>query len=320
MQVTPGLPGAHQPLDTTVASAQPQRLTRAVNQLAGAIGPRNIRHYAALCSAADRIEAALAVTGYRPIRQSYPALGKEFHNIIAEQRGSARSADIVVVGAHYDTHRDSPGANDNASGIAALLEIALAARTWQPQRTLRFVAFTNEESPFTRTQRMGSTVYARACRESGDRVVAMLCLETLGCFSEEIGSQRLSLHGLLLPRRGNFLALVGNGKSRPLLNRVSATLRREGSPLFRAITLPSQLPGARSSDHWSFWKQGYQAVMATDTAPLRYRFYHTREDTPEKLNYLWVAQVVQGLIAAIGDLAHPTISPASSIERRPAWS
>jgi hypothetical protein len=266
----------------TVETAPAQRLAEIVDHLANEIGPRNIHYYTALRSAADYIEAAFSELGYRPVRQSYEARGKTFDNIIVERRGHMFASEVVVVGAHYDSHKDSPGADDNASAVAALLELVRAAIGWQPRRTLRFVAFTNEESPFTRTEHMGSLVYARICRENGDQIVGMLCLEMLGCYSERVGSQWLSFGGLFLPRRGNFLAIVGNRNSRPLLRRISKTLNDKTSLRFCALTLLSQLPGARSSDHWSFWMQGFQAVMATDTARLRYRYYHTREDTPRQ--------------------------------------
>jgi Zn-dependent M28 family amino/carboxypeptidase len=284
---------------------------RVIAHLASDIGPRNIHHYEALCSAADYIEAALSQVGYCPTRQVYAARGKTFNNIIAERRGDDRETEVIVVGAHYDSHRDSPGADDNASAIAALLELARAATAWQPQRTLRFVAFTNEESPFTRTEHMGSQVYAQACRENGDHIVGMLCLEMLGCYSEAIGSQWLSFGGLFLPRRGDFLALVGNRDSRPLLNQIAATLRLKTPLKFCALTLPSQLPGARSSDHWSFWRHGFQAVMATDTAALRYRYYHSVADTPDKLDLNWLSDIVEALTAVLDTLAIPTEQPTT---------
>jgi len=172
--------------------------------------PRNIHHYAALRRAADYIGGALFELGYRPAQQTYEARGKTFANIIAELSGEALVNELVVIGAHYDSHKDSPGPDDNASAIAALLELARAAMAWQPRHTLRFVAFTNEESPFTCTEHMGSQVYARACRENGDHIVAMLCLEMLGCYSERSARSGFSFGGLFLPRRGDFLALVGN--------------------------------------------------------------------------------------------------------------
>jgi len=241
--------------------------------------------------------------GYVPARQDFEAKGKSFANIIGEKLGAEAPGEIFIVGAHYDTHKNSPGANDNGSGVAVMLELARAASEWRPRRTIRFVAFTNEESPFTRTRHMGSYVCARACRERGDRIVGMLCLETLGCYSEEVGSQRLSLGGLLLPRRGNFLALMGNLSSRPLLQLCSDALRAEPAVRFRSLRLPGQLPGVRSSDHWSFWKNGYQAVMATDTAPLRYKDYHRASDSPDKLSFDWLERLVGGLLRVIRSAA-----------------
>jgi len=285
------------------------RLRMVVTELASEIGPRNIYYYPALCSAADYLESAFCKLGYHPTKQSYEAQGKRFTNLVAERKGNAASKEVFVVGAHYDSHKDSPGANDNGSAVAAVLELALVARTWNTSRTLRFVLFPNEESPFTRTEKMGSLVYARACRENGDKIVGMLCLETLGCYSEDIGSQWLSLGGLLFPRRGNFIAIVGDRASRPLMERVTASLRRDTSFRFRALTLPQKLPGARSSDQWSFWKNDFRALMFTDTAPFRYRHYHSRTDTPDKLNYNWLALVVDRLGVVLsdltGDIRHP---------------
>jgi len=278
------------------------RLIGIVTHLSGDLGPRNIWHYQALAAAADYIEASFAETGYRPVRQSYAARQQRFHNIIAERPGSDCPTEIIVVGAHYDSHKDSPGANDNGSAVAALLELARLQARRQPHRTVRFVAFTNEESPFTRTPHMGSNVYAKACRKKSENIVGMLCLETLGCYSEEVGSQWLSLHGLLLPRRGNFLAVVGDFKSRRLLQRVSSVLSQHPAVRFRPLTLPRQLPGARSSDHWSFWKSEFPAVMLTDTAPLRYRHYHSRHDTPDKINFPWLGHVVKALDSVVVEL------------------
>jgi Zn-dependent M28 family amino/carboxypeptidase len=133
----------------------------------------------------------------------------------------------------------------------------------------------------------------------------------LGCYSEAIGSQRLSFGGLFLPRRGDFLALVGNRDSRPLLNQIAATLPLKTPLKFCTLTLPSQLPGARSSDHWSFWRHGFQAVMATDTAALRYRYYHSVADTPDKLDLNWLSDIVEALTAVLDTLAIGTEQPTT---------
>lgn len=290
------------PMSPTELTAITDRLQFDVRHLAIEIGPRNIHHYPALCRAAHHIERAFCEAGYVPTRQTFEAMGKGCANIIAEKPGLESSREVFVVGAHYDTHKESPGANDNGSGIAALLELARAAAGWRSRRTIRFVAFTNEESPFTRTRHMGSCVYAEACRKRGDEITGMLCLETLGCYSEE-RAQRLSFGGLLLPRRADFLALVGNLRSRRLLHRCSEALGVDPEIKFRALSLPGGLPGVRSSDHWSFWKSGYQAVMATDTAPLRYQHYHRSTDTPDKIDFDWLERVVRGLLRVLGSAA-----------------
>jgi Zn-dependent M28 family amino/carboxypeptidase len=208
---------------------------------------------------------------------------------------------VVIVGAHYDTHRGSPGANDNGSGVAALLALARAFVHEPVSRTLRFVALTNEERPFLRTKQMGSRVYAARCRARGEHVVGMLGLETIAYRSERPGSQRLSLFGLLSPQRGDFVALVGNRRSRRLVAAAAASLGKAAVPC-ETFTLPSNVPGAWSSDHWSFWKEGYPALMVTDTGPLRYPYYHQPGDTPEQLDYDFLALVAEGLRGVVTDL------------------
>ena len=283
--------------------ARKARLEEVVSRLAADIGPRNIYHPRALERAADYIEVAFAQMGYRPWRQTYTARGHRFSNIVAERAAAVPSARTLVVGAHYDTHKDSPGANDNGSALASLLELARAAAARNGGQKLRFVAFTNEETPFTRTAHMGSWVYARECRAKGEEIAGMVGLEMLGSYSDEPGSQRLSLRGLLLPRRGDFIALVGNRRSRELMRTAAAALRQPGSVLVQAWTLPTHFPGAWSSDHWSFWKHDYPAVMVTDTGPLRYRHYHTREDMPDKIDFAWLEGVTNVLEALLADLA-----------------
>ena len=288
--------------ENTSTDGQQERLKRHVRRLAVEIGPRNLYHYEALQKAATYIESVLAEAGHSPVRQSYQTRGKAFSNIVAEVPGRARKDEVIVVGAHYDTHKDSPGANDNGSALAGLLELARHFAHHEATRTLRFVAFTNEESPFTRRKDMGSRVYARQCREQRDNIVGMICLETIGYCSEETGSQWLSLGGLFLPRRADFLALVANRASRSLLTEVSESLGRGSQLRYRALTLPTHFPGAWSSDHWSFWQEGFPALMVTDTVFLRYRYYHTREDTPDKLRFDWLDRVVEGLKSVVTDI------------------
>ena len=284
---------------------QADRLRRDVDRLVTEIGPRNIHHYEALQKAAAHIQTSLKEAGYCPLLHHYEARGKTFANISAEIPGREHNDEIVVIGAHYDTHKDSPGANDNGSAVAALLELARYFVRQPTARTLRFVAFTNEESPFTRRKAMGSRVYAGECRRRRDNIIGMICLETIGCYSEETGSQWLSFGGLFLPRQGDFLALVANPASKGLLRQVSGTIAQETSLRIRPVILPTYCPGAWSSDHWSFWREGFPALMATDTAPLRYPYYHTRADTPDKVNFGWLGQIVSGFRTVIADLAKP---------------
>jgi Zn-dependent M28 family amino/carboxypeptidase len=287
------------------ANPRQERLREDVERLAGDIGERNLYRYDQLLAAADFIENSFRQSGYETTRHEYEALGKTFTNIQVEIRGREVPREIVIVGAHYDTARGSPGANDNGSGVAALLALARAFAEKELSRTLRFVAFTNEERPLLRTAKMGSRVYARHCRERGEQITAMLSVETAGYCSENKGSQWLSLFGLLYPRRGNFIVLVANIASRRLLGRCSDSFRRHARIPCETATLPGFLPGARSSDQWSFWKEGFPAVMITDTAPLRYPHYHKPDDTPDKLRYNFLDGVVEGLQGVVTDLVLP---------------
>jgi Zn-dependent M28 family amino/carboxypeptidase len=221
-----------------------------------------------------------------------------------ELRGTRLPEEVVVIGAHYDTVPGSPGANDNGTGVAALLALA---RAFPPgtalARTLRLVAFVNEEAPFAHTPDMGSFVYARACRERGDQIVAMLSLETMGCFSDEEGSQRYptSLRRLY-PRTGSFIAFVGDAASKPLVQRVVGSFRSHARFPSEGAALPRIVRDAGRSDHWSFWQHGYRALMVTDTANFRYRHYHTAEDLPAEVDHARLARVVSGLGAVVRDL------------------
>src|SRR5436190_1528807 len=183
------------------------RLRRDVDRLAIEIGPRNIHHYEALQKAAAYVQTSLKEAGYCPLLHHYETMGKTFANISAEIPGREHNDEIVIIGAHYDTHKDSPGANDNGSAVAALLELARHFVRQQTVRTLRFVAFANEESPFTRRKAMGSRIYASECRRRRDNIIGMICLETIGWYSEEIGSQWLSFGGHSCRDEGTFWPL-----------------------------------------------------------------------------------------------------------------
>jgi Zn-dependent M28 family amino/carboxypeptidase len=273
-----------------------ERLKRHVEVLASEIGARHVGRPDALEAAARYIEAQFSSFGLQTSIQEYPAHGVAVRNIEVELRGRQRPDEIVILGAHYDSVPDCPAANDNGSGIAGTLELARIFAQSTPSRTLRFVAWANEEPPFFQTQQMGSRVYSQRCKERNENVVGMITLETIGCFLDTPGSQTYPVMGLglVLPTIGNFLAVVGNLASRTLVRRCAEVLRRETTLPIEAQALPGMLPGIGWSDHWSFWEEGYPAVMFTDTAPFRYKYYHTAQDTPDKIDFDRMTQVVSG--------------------------
>ncbi len=285
-----------------------EELRAAVERLAVVIGERNITHrMEALQRAADFIEESLVGFGCSVERQSFQAMGRSCDNLAVEIPGSSKKEEIVVVGAHYDTVPGSPGANDNGSGVAAALALARIFSGKKPDRTIRFVFFTNEEPPFFQTKEMGSLVYARRCEERGEDVAAMLALETMGCFLDGDDSQKYPPPlGFFYPSQGNFIAFVGNTGSRRLVRDVVASFRRRTSFPSEGAALPGILPGIAWSDHWSFWKAGYQAVMVTDTAPFRYPHYHLASDTPDKIDFEKLARVVAGLELVLDELVGAT--------------
>jgi len=294
-----------------------EELRADVEKLAGEIGERNMWHYAPLNAAADFIEDSFSRAGLRTRRDSYEMRGQTCHNIEAEIPGSLQGATasqpshppIVVIGAHYDSVFGSPGANDNGTGVAATLALARRFAEKQserrpPYKTLRFVAFVNEEPPYFLSGEMGSLVYARRCKERGDKISAMISLETIGYFSDAPRSQTYPSPGLgvFYPKVGNFIGFVSNVRSRALLRRVIALFRKHAKIPSEGAALPAFIPGVSWSDQWSFWQHGYPAIMVTDTAPFRYPYYHSSNDTPDKLDYDRFALVVSGMQKVIEDL------------------
>ncbi|MEK7706798.1 MAG: M28 family peptidase [Verrucomicrobiota bacterium] len=281
-------------------------LRRHVEKLAGEIGERNVFRPKKLDAAANYVEAMLAVTGQEVSRQSFKASGKLCHNLEIEIHGSTRPDEVVLIGAHYDSVAGSPGADDNASGAAALLALAKSPALQQPARTLRFVAFVNEEPPFFQTEQMGSLVCARRCRERGEKVVAMLSLESLGYYSTDDDSQKYPFPiGWFYPSRGNFVAFVGRSADVKLVRQCVKTFRQSAQFPSEGGALPGWLPGIGWSDHWAFWQAGYPALMVTDTATFRSPHYHGDSDTPDKLDYDRFARAVEGTGKVIKTLANP---------------
>jgi Peptidase family M28 len=273
-----------------------------VQKLAGEIGERNMWHYAQLNAAADFIEDSFSHAGLHPRRESYEMHGQPCHNIEAEIPGA--QPDIILVGAHYDSVFGSPGANDNGTGVAATLALARRFGSAKPKHALRFAAFVNEEPPYFLSGEMGSLVYARRCKQRGDKISAMISLETIGYFSDAPHSQTYPSSGLGLfyPKVGNFIGFVSNVQSRALLRRVIAVFRKHAKIPSEGAALPGFVPGVSWSDQWSFWQQGYPALMVTDTAPFRYPYYHSSSDTPDKLDYDRFTLVVSGMEKVIEEL------------------
>ncbi len=281
------------------------RLRGHVETLAGRIGERHLGRPEALEAAADYIEGAWEEGGYPVSAQFFTSFGRSVKNLEVEISGGQPGGEIVVVGAHYDTVPGTPGGNDNGSGVAVLLELSRLLRDRPLLRTVRLVAFVNEEPPFFQTSEMGSRHYARRCRERGEPVVAMVALESLGIYRDEPGSQAYPapLLGLLYPERGDFVAFVGNLSSAPLLRRSIGAFRRTVSFPSRGLAAPAGVPGIAWSDQWSFWQEGIPAIMATDTSLFRDRNYHGPGDRPERIDYDRLARVTLGLAGVASELA-----------------
>ncbi len=294
------------PVLSAEQAALATRLQGHVTMLGQSIGERNLWHHAELDAAADYIEAQFRVAGLRVERQEYLAEGKRVGNLVAEIPGAEYPEQILLVGAHYDSVIGSPGANDNGSGVAALLELARQLADSRPKRTLHLVAFVNEEPPFFKSVDMGSRIYAEQARGKRDKIVGMICLETIGYYIQEPGSQNFPFSPMVIyyPDEGNFIAFVTNLSSRRLLKKSLAEFRKQSDFPAEGLVAPGWLPGVDWSDHWSFWRVGYPAIMITDTAPYRYPYYHSWEDTPDKLSYPEFARVVEGVVGMVRGLTN----------------
>jgi Zn-dependent M28 family amino/carboxypeptidase len=297
-------------LAATRASAQAPELLaqikRDVQMLAGEIGARGTFDPPRLRQAADFIASEFSRAGHSVRRLPFIAGGARVENLEVEVRGASAPDEIVVIGAHYDTVPTTPGADDNASGVAVLLSLARAFASGEAlARTVRFVAFANEEPAYFQTELMGSRVYAKACRARGDRIVAMISLDSLGYYSDKEGSQRVPDPALRkrFPSTGNFLAFVSNERSAPLLTQSARAFREATSLRCEMAALPADLPGVGWSDHWAFWQEGYPAFMVTGTAPYRNPHYHRASDTPTTLDFSRLAQAATGLAGVTRSLA-----------------
>ncbi len=299
-------PGASYAGTVQVTKAEPlsRELEGYVTALATDIGQRGTYDPPALRKASLHLQEQFKSFGYTPAIQTYQASGIDCDNIEVEVRGSKSPQRIVVVGAHYDTVQGTGGANDNSSGVAGVLALSRMLKDSSPAATIRFVAFVNEEPPHFQTPRMGSMVYAKACKDRGDQIIGMLSLETIGYYSDQPNSQRYpSPFDKVYPSTGNFIAFVANPDSRLLMHASIDSFRKHCQFPSEGGAVPDMAPGIGWSDHWSFWQHGYEALMITDTATFRYPHYHQRADTPEKLDYGKMAKVIEGMRQVILDVA-----------------
>jgi len=295
---------AAMPVFAAAADVSEARLRAHVETLAGEIGERNVWRPQALAAAEAYIRRTFEAQGHRVTVQEFDYAGRRVANLEVERRGTTHPQEIIVVGAHYDSVRGSPGANDNGSGVAALLELARHFASRETARTVRFVAFVNEEPPFFHTDEMGSGHYARAARSRNDDIRAMFSLETIGYYRDEPNSQHYpAFLSFFYPDRGNFLGFVANFQSRALMRQAVAAFRAASDFPVEHIATFAAIPGIDWSDHYSFWRQNYPALMITDTALYRYPHYHSAQDTPDTLDHHRLARVTEGLVGMVHALA-----------------
>ncbi len=272
-----------------------------VHALSVAIGSRSFREYGKIREAEQYIRTFLEGEGIPFSLQGYDHEGNRYNNIVVTLEGTSHREESVIIGAHYDTVFGSPGADDNASAVAVLLELCRDLKEYRPGRTLRMIFFVLEEPPAFMTPAMGSNVYATQARDRGENVVAMICLEMVGYFNDAEGSQAFPIPGMhwLFPDRGNFIGVVGNVHSRELTLAVSEALKVGSAlPVEHLVALPF-IPGVGLSDHGPFWKLGFRAVMVTDTAFYRNPNYHGEKDTIGTLHFDKMSRLVRGIVHVV---------------------
>lgn len=281
-----------------------ENLRRHVYELAEEIGERNVFHPEALHAAEAYIRHIWQEQGYRVEAQSYRVRSVLSSNLEVTRPCGEKGRGMLLIGAHYDSVIGSPGANDNGSGIAALLELSRLFLAVESACPIRFVAFVNEEPPFFFSRSQGSMIYSRAARRRGDDIRLMVSLETMGYFNDTPGSQHYPpLFRFFFPSRANFIAFVSNFRSRHMQRQLVAAFCSATDFPAQQVATFSLIPGVGWSDHLSFWRRGYRALMVTDTAFYRYPWYHSAGDTAEKIDYPRLAMVTEGLFQALQRLA-----------------
>jgi hypothetical protein len=263
------------------------------------LGPRNSENdtsYKQLRQCEEWIKQRWESQGYTVKKQTFSYKGKEYSNLEIEIKGRTLPSEIIIISAQYDTLPDSPGANNNGSGIAILFQLSQLLRKHNPERTLRLLNFVNEEDPFFGTEMMGSFQYAKRSRQLREDIKVMLSMDALGIYKEEPGSQKLPFpFSMFYPNRGNFLAFIGNLRSRKYVIEATRGFKKGSSFQIQAGVAPEWAKGAAWSDHSSFWKFGYPGIMVTDTGGFRSTYHTTKGDTMEKLNFEAMSRIVIGM-------------------------
>ena len=283
----------------TVPGVSPDRLEAHVRMLSETLHPRSVEELTKLEATANYIHAEFTATGAVVSDQWFTDRGEKYRNVIA--RFGPAEGPLLVIGAHYDSFETTPGADDNASGVAGLIELAGLLSRHPPQRPVELVAFTNEEPPHFRYPSMGSAHHAASLRAAGREVSLMLALEMIGWFSDAPGSQAYPVPGmtLLYPHKGDFIAVIGRFSDWSETRKVKAAMRSAGDLPVHSMNSLAVIPGVDFSDHLNFWSEGYPALMITDTAFYRNPHYHTAQDTYDRLDYARMAKVVEGVFAVV---------------------
>jgi Zn-dependent M28 family amino/carboxypeptidase len=289
---------------SSIPSPDTSRLERDVRRLAVPRHPAD--SLAALLAAEDFVALELDAAGLRVERQLFEWDRREFHNVVGTLDGSDPARPWVVVGAHFDSTPATPGADDNASAVAAMLEVARLLSGWRPGATVQFVGFNLEEvyALWPPVYRIGSRAYVEWLKARGHRLAGALVLEMVGYTGPTQVVPALVQLVKRVPKEGTFLAAVGDGRSGRLLR----AMERAAEGVVPLVTLGVPLkgwlvPDCRRSDNARFWDAGYPALMVTDTADLRNPHYHRASDTPETLNYGFLAGVTATVARAVFELA-----------------
>ncbi|MBB3697675.1 M28 family peptidase [Flammeovirga yaeyamensis] len=282
-------------------NAQASQLEKHVTALCSTTGYRNYQNKVAQAEALGYISNSLKEFGYETHEQKFEAVGEEYVNIIAFYGNP--NAPRIVIGAHYDSFGDQHGADDNASGIAGVLEIARLLQEHQPALNycIELVAYANEERPFFTTKDMGSYVHAAHNFDKKVDTKLMICLEMIGYFDETDGSQSYPIKGLdlLYPKAADFIALVGDMNNHATVKKFKTLMKEVCNTSVYSINAPSSVKGLSNSDHRNYWHFKQNALMITDTSFFRNPHYHQKSDLPETLNFEKMAEILKGSYNAI---------------------